>query len=131
MRWKEKEFVDPRTVTQYLWLPLCIEGEWRWLEWATWEEKTTYNGTWERVRWVDEDEDNANWVADVGEDIKRLVEHLVECARTYETDKAIDTLNDLFDAQKALCVAIIAKDNEIERLKRLLSIERDDEGDEG
>lgn len=39
MRWKSKqtkvpEIKDTRVVSRFLWLPLSLNGETRWLEWA-------------------------------------------------------------------------------------------------
>jgi len=56
MRWKQTQSSDIRIRSGFLFLPLCIGGEWRWLERATWEQEfyACYDGAgWENVRWID------------------------------------------------------------------------------
>lgn len=59
MRWKSPGYHDTKTKKKFLWLPLCIDGEWRWLERATIEYAYSYipapmpYGKWEPVAFVD------------------------------------------------------------------------------
>lgn len=65
MRWKYID-KDPkegtiRTRHKFLLLPQCIDGEWRWLERASWVEEYTwhtnshgiYKPDWITIRWKD------------------------------------------------------------------------------
>lgn len=58
MRWRDQappEFGDSRIVSAFLWLPLTIRLETRWLERATWMEMHKH-GEWNPLRWIDEPE---------------------------------------------------------------------------
>jgi len=55
MRWNSKEKGRPqigekRTIQKFLWWPICLDGEWRWLERASIEQE------YEKVAklWTDE-----------------------------------------------------------------------------
>lgn len=63
MRWKKK--VQPREyhvriVTRFLFIPKCVDDEWRWLEWASVEQRYSDailmdgNYYWRNVRWIDD-----------------------------------------------------------------------------
>lgn len=50
-----------RLITKFLWFPKCLDGETRWLETATWEEKYSLSGHfkddgWYATRWINENE---------------------------------------------------------------------------
>lgn len=51
MRWRERATGVTRHRARWLWWPLRIGGEWRWLERATWVE--VWHGWWRQDRWVD------------------------------------------------------------------------------
>ncbi len=56
MRFKRKPFKYTRVVSKFLWFPLEINGEIRWLERATFKKR--YNnyydgGSWEYIEWID------------------------------------------------------------------------------
>jgi len=66
MKWKKKQgpqIGDRRTITKFLWLPVCVKEEWRWLEKASisqryggrWDEAlgAEFNLTWENIAWND------------------------------------------------------------------------------
>lgn len=50
MRWRTPKRGDTRVRSGFLWLPLCADGEWRWLERARWVE-LHYVGT-RSARWL-------------------------------------------------------------------------------
>lgn len=58
MRWNEKRKPrrwDRRTQSAFLVVPLCVQGEWRWLERAEWVEEfhqDAFGGYWEPVEWL-------------------------------------------------------------------------------
>ena len=65
MRWKEKEYNFPklgakRECKGFLWLPIKINKETRWLEFSIWEEELFCVGTyiggtlteWKKNRWI-------------------------------------------------------------------------------
>lgn len=60
MRWAKAPFTGERTRTGFLWLPRCIDGDVRWLERATWDERFEYpvsfddGAFWRPVKWVSE-----------------------------------------------------------------------------
>ena len=65
MRWKEPEHKTTtgarRDVSEFLFFPKCINGEWRWLEWATIEQVFIRGAmdpyrhyAWLNERWIDE-----------------------------------------------------------------------------
>ena len=64
MRWRRLEQGATRTVTRFLWFPVEIDNETRWLERATWEERivdlvSVFSGAdrgqrWEKQRWIDD-----------------------------------------------------------------------------
>jgi hypothetical protein len=59
MKWQKKQrpsYGETRTKTGFLWFPVCLEGEWRWWERATWEERFSYASLlgWEKEKWVKE-----------------------------------------------------------------------------
>jgi len=50
---------EERIKTAFLFFPVCIDEEIRWLETATWKEmyfmgNMYVSGRWERLEWVDE-----------------------------------------------------------------------------
>jgi len=60
MRWTRKGYQpgDARTKTGFLFLPLCVNDEWRWLERATWgevlvveDDGTREHRYWDRTEW--------------------------------------------------------------------------------
>ena len=59
MRWPETPIPkrgDTRTRRGFLIIPRCIAGQWRWLEYAVWEQVffSVYSGSgWEDRRWVE------------------------------------------------------------------------------
>lgn len=58
MRWTDKTPGNDvwKVVTKFLWCPLLINGEWRWLEKATWKEQHLNNSmghAWFKRAWVD------------------------------------------------------------------------------
>ncbi len=62
MRWKEYAELDHRIVRRFLLFPKNLDGETRWLEWATFEQvlEEEYIGEWgEGVMWVWKDK---HWV---------------------------------------------------------------------
>lgn len=52
----------------FLLFPKCLDGEWRWLEWATWEElpSTDYLGCrwWLATHWLDSDKELGAYTID-------------------------------------------------------------------
>lgn len=63
MRWKVKELHDQRTRTRFLFLPLVIKNEARWLETASWVEEYLLIGfganasrQWYPILWLDKEE---------------------------------------------------------------------------
>jgi hypothetical protein len=52
MRWKESESGLYRTKCGFLWKPILLDGEYRWLEFAVWIEEynTTYHD-WQPAHW--------------------------------------------------------------------------------
>ena len=53
MRKKHPQLKALRTKRGFLLFPRYIDGEWRWLEFATWQEK--YDGVWESYKWIEEE----------------------------------------------------------------------------
>lgn len=60
MRWKERntkpDFSNrTRTITKFLFFPKKINGEWRWLEIATYKQKYMYSSDagWIDWEWID------------------------------------------------------------------------------
>ena len=54
MRWKMPIFNTLRKRCGFLLLPLTIEGETRWLEFAFWAERWRGKNGWEVAYWEDE-----------------------------------------------------------------------------
>lgn len=68
MRWKKKpspNIRDRRIVEKFLWFPICLDQEWRWLEKAKIEQKygpsqldvlmgIGINYCWANMAWADE-----------------------------------------------------------------------------
>ena len=59
MRWKDKtpHWDDERIITVFLLFPKCINGEWRWLEFAKiYQIYMAYwtGDCWEDIRWIDD-----------------------------------------------------------------------------
>lgn len=55
MRFKHHRYGETRIRTKFLWLPLKVDYETRWLERATFEERySTYYRCWQFVRWIDD-----------------------------------------------------------------------------
>jgi hypothetical protein len=58
MRWNQNKpkfkSGDTRLTTKFLWIPTCLEGEWRWLEDAVVVEEFLGYGLnqWKATRWV-------------------------------------------------------------------------------
>lgn len=55
MRWKERSRPrqwDERIVSAFLYIPVKLDGEWRWLEKATWQEMYGFRG-WVEMAWLD------------------------------------------------------------------------------
>lgn len=62
MKWNfndvfDKLFSRDEVVKKFLWLPTGINGEWRWLETATYE-RSRWSGSgwgwfWTKMRWMD------------------------------------------------------------------------------
>jgi hypothetical protein len=53
MRWRRPKRGDKRVRRKFLWFPLELDGETRWLERASWDEE--YGTTmWFPLRWVEE-----------------------------------------------------------------------------
>ena len=64
MKWFKKPEIkltvgDEKIVTRFLFWPLCINGEWRWLETASyrlkveyWTGQCTVEKLWTRMEWV-------------------------------------------------------------------------------
>lgn len=55
MKWKDSY---TRVRRRFLLLPRCIDGEWRWLEFATWRQErwvSSLTGAryWDDVCWID------------------------------------------------------------------------------
>jgi len=47
MRWKERQHLDTKIKTVFLWFPKLLDGETRWLEYATIKYNYSYNyGFW-------------------------------------------------------------------------------------
>jgi hypothetical protein len=66
MRWNQKkpEFGDRKVCGSFLLFPKCIEGEFRWLEYAYWEERYGHLGRdkgdgWSADRWLTRQEAKA------------------------------------------------------------------------
>lgn len=60
MRWREPKEDDRRCRVAFLLLPRSINGETRWLEWATWEQKSWRGALsgrlwWDDYQWIDGD----------------------------------------------------------------------------
>lgn len=61
MRWKELRVGDTRIKHGFLFLPKHMNGEWRWLEFATWEQVVRvvlvtpvgYRLAWRNDTWID------------------------------------------------------------------------------
>lgn len=58
MRWTDQDFVGGRRERRaFLWKPMQIDGVFRWLEWARWQEVSTgYYGKkqkWVPEKWLD------------------------------------------------------------------------------
>jgi hypothetical protein len=53
MKWATPRDGDTRTLRRFLWLPLEIDHEVRWLEVASWTQRycTIVGGTWEDLHW--------------------------------------------------------------------------------
>lgn len=60
MRWqsRKQKFGDVQIITRFLLFPKCINGEWRWLEKASWRRLSTrdynLNDYWDDLYWLDE-----------------------------------------------------------------------------
>ena len=55
MRWKQEKFSDSRVVTKFLFIPRLINGEWRWLERASFRQHywaCEIGSGWSDVAWV-------------------------------------------------------------------------------
>lgn len=66
MRWSSKpkpEIGDCRVKVAFLWLPKKINNEWRWMEWAAWEEQyDEYKGSWWlATRWLEGEIKHPDW----------------------------------------------------------------------
>jgi hypothetical protein len=67
MRSKWPKQGETRVRSGFLWLPMTIDRETRWLERATWEERVSYYGPrgqcnvtsfqWNPDKWIDDDSD--------------------------------------------------------------------------
>jgi hypothetical protein len=56
MRFKRKPIKDREVISKFLWFPLEIKDEIRWLERATFEREYQYfyeGGRWEYLWWID------------------------------------------------------------------------------
>ena len=60
MRWNKKEppcVGNSRLRSRFLFLPKCVAGQWRWLEFAVWEEvfnrRNDWIEGWLAERWMD------------------------------------------------------------------------------
>lgn len=59
MRWSEKpipKHSGTRVVTRFLWFPLTIKGETRWLEKVSYRQSysgSCYNPGWDGMEWLD------------------------------------------------------------------------------
>lgn len=56
MRWKNKDFNRPklgttRTISKFLWLPICLNGECRWLEKTNIVQSFTTALKFQNIRW--------------------------------------------------------------------------------
>jgi len=60
MRWELPKDGEKRKRTKFLWFPMTLDSETRWLERTTWIEKyyslATWYG-WRPYEWADEDEE--------------------------------------------------------------------------
>ncbi len=68
MRWNTRKSIsgvgETRSIEKFLFLPLNIEGETRWLENAKWEEEVSQYANvytqrdssrkWDKIRWIDD-----------------------------------------------------------------------------
>jgi len=55
MRWKAKpqpKLSDVRIIDCFLWLPKCVNDEWRWLENARISQQYCYEGVWKDLDWL-------------------------------------------------------------------------------
>jgi len=59
---KHPKHGDVRVITKFLLFPKCINGEWRWLEWATFKEVHNHDyvnheepcwACWDGLSWVE------------------------------------------------------------------------------
>jgi hypothetical protein len=60
MRWELPKDGEKRKKTKFLWFPMTIDDETRWLERTTWIEKyynLPYYWGWRPYEWIDEDEE--------------------------------------------------------------------------
>jgi len=55
MRWKKVLMGDTKKITKFLWLPLSIGRDSRWLERATYMKIYIGCGSWEYLYWIDEE----------------------------------------------------------------------------
>lgn len=67
MRWKHKpspKIGDTKIITKFLWLPLTLDGETRWLERVSIKVKLKiylselsleWKGRWQPIHWIDEE----------------------------------------------------------------------------
>lgn len=55
MRWniKQHNYEDTRTIKKFLWFPILIDDELRWLETALIEQQYSFMG-WENIRWCND-----------------------------------------------------------------------------
>lgn len=58
MRKKLRENSETRIITRFLWLPVAIGNDWRWLEKASyveeyWKSKDSLAGFWQKIRWCE------------------------------------------------------------------------------
>ncbi len=55
MRWPDKSnrVGDVRVVQGFLFIPKCIQDEWRWLEYAKWREICDADVGWRSVCWLE------------------------------------------------------------------------------
>lgn len=59
MRWKQRPQRQRRVKRRFLILPKCVNGEWRWLEVATYEQRLESSWSesyWIDTKWIDDEE---------------------------------------------------------------------------
>jgi hypothetical protein len=58
MRWMAPHDGQERLVRRFLWLPVVVAGEWRWLERATLRQRYSESCGWFSLGYVDETKEN-------------------------------------------------------------------------